>query len=192
MYPHEAWTRGMLVQPFFRVRYDIFPAALHTPPARRIFFCRRKIIVEIKTAVEARCQSLAIEHHRADKRCRSIAGIFQQRSQRGIRRVQPFAKVCYAMRRRNQAGQNRGMRRTGDRAWRERIREANAFGRQLIESRSLVRRVSVAMEMIGPQSVYGDQENITLRGRCGCALTRIGRRDHQQAATNHCEALHVG
>ena len=67
-----------------------------------------------------------------------------------------------------QTRQNTRMRRIGDRAWRECLREANSLLRQLIQRRSLHAVVPITMNVVRAQRIDSDQKNVL----AGCLVRR--------------------
>src|SRR5262245_18994767 len=68
MHPYKAWTSAMLSEPTFRVLHDFRTAPLDAPPARLGVRVLGKVIVVVKTAIQAGRQRLAIEDDSANKR----------------------------------------------------------------------------------------------------------------------------
>ena len=159
--------------------HDVLPAALYSSPARFCLGLRRKVVVEIEAAIQARGQGLAVEDDRADESGGVIAVLLQQLGQRRMRRRQRHGKIGDAMRAGQQAGQDAGVRSVGDRAGCERLGEANAVFCQSIERRRLNVFVAIAVDVVGAQGVDGDQENVRLSG----FLLRLSRPKEQQRPT---------
>src|SRR5580704_13000770 len=78
VYPNKVWPGGMSAQPCLRVLHYLHAAALYPPPTRLCGRMLRKIVVEIKSTIQSRRKSLAIENHRADKGRRMITLPMQQ------------------------------------------------------------------------------------------------------------------
>ena len=80
---------------------------------------------------------------------------------------------------------NRGVRGIGDRAVRESLREADAVGGERVEGGSFNLFVAVAADMVGAQSVDGDEEDVGLgriaaRSRAPIGVEGAGVRSRRQ------------
>ena len=80
-----------------------------------------------------------------------------------MRGRQRDGEIGHAMGAGEQAGENAGVGSVGDRAGGEGIRESDAVFRQSIKRRRLYGFVTVAMDVIGAESVDGDQEYVGRR-----------------------------
>src|SRR3982074_3403272 len=78
MKPHEAWTRRMRGHPRFRMLHHLQAASFHSSPARLRLRMLREVVIKIKSAVEARRQSFAVEDDCANKGRGMIAVLLQQ------------------------------------------------------------------------------------------------------------------
>ena len=163
MHPNEMRSGRMRFHPGLRVLDDVHSAPLDSSPARLRLRVLGKVVVEIEAAIQARGQGLAVENHRADERggvitlrCSSSAKVGCAGDSGTAKSVTPCALgsspvrivVCEVL-----------VIGLGVKAWVKRI---PSLARR-IECRCLdIRIVTVAMDVIGAQSVDGDQENIGL------------------------------
>src|SRR5262249_453740 len=86
-------------------------------------------------------------------------------------RPQRHRKVSDTVRTGHQARENAGMECVGDRAGCERLLESHAVSRKTIQGRCAYLLVAVALKVVGPDRVEGDEKNI---GKRGCR--RVGTR----------------
>ena len=125
------------------------------------------VVVEIEAAAESEA---AIEHPRADYRQGRVAAGAQQFGQgRDRRRERPLAVVAQPVLDRIEPGEERRVRRQGQRDRRQGVGEAQPARRQRIEPWRR-RRSAIAARQVGAQRVDGDEQNIRrarrLRPRC--------------------------
>src|SRR5689334_21244055 len=123
----------MRVQPLFRVLDHVHAPALYPAPARLGLRVLRGIVVKLKTPIQARGQTVAVEDNGADKSGSMIAILLQQFRPGGVACSQGNREVGYTVRTGEQAGQDAGVRGVGDRARSKRSRKTNAGGGQGIE-----------------------------------------------------------
>ncbi len=135
------------------------------------------VVVEIEAAAESEA---AIEHPRADHRQGRVAAAAQQLGQRrDRRRERPLAVVAQSVLIRIEPGEQRRVRRQGQRHRRQGMSEAQPARRQRVEPWR-PRRSAVAARQIGAQSVDGDEQNVGPGPAIPPPLSRgPGRRAHR-------------
>ena len=136
------------------------------------------VVVEIEAAAESEA---AIEHSRADHRQGRIAAGAQQLGQgRDRRRERPLAVVAQSVLDRIEPGEQRRVRRQGQRHRRQGMGEAQPARRQRVEPWR-PRRSAVAARQISAQSVDGDEQDVgpARRFRPRCRAGRVGEPTEQ-------------
>src|SRR5882724_8341718 len=159
--PNEMRPRWMRIEPRFRVLHHFHSPALKSSPASLGFSLRRKIVVEVEPAIETGGESLAVQNDSADECRGSVVSLPKQFRQCCVFWHQRNSKVAHSVGAWQKPRQNTRMGRIGDRAGRECLREANSLLCQLIQRRSLDPVVSIAVNVVRAQGIYGDQENVS-------------------------------
>src|SRR5438270_4303025 len=136
----------------------------------------RKVIVKIKSAIEAWSQRFAVENHRSNKCCGSIAARLQHLRHSWVRARKRHGKIYNPVRARKQASQDAGMGCIGNWAGCESLSEAHTVFGESVQSRRCPIFVAIALDVVSPKSVDRDQENIGFRA--------VGRR--RFARKNRC------
>src|ERR1035438_3519362 len=119
-----------------------------------------KIVVEIKPAIKAWSERVAVQDHGSDERGSPGALLLQQVRSGDMLRREWDTKIGDAVHAGQQAGQDRDVGRIRNRAMRERLRETDAIGGKRVKRGGFDLLVSVAPNVIGPQRIDGDEEDV--------------------------------
>src|SRR5579863_2892203 len=154
------WTGRMLCHPGFGMLNNLHAAALDASPAGFRLRMLGEVVVVIEAAVESRGESLAIENDRADE-SGCVVGVFlEQFGDGGMTGRKRNGEIGHAVRTGQQTGENAGVGSVCNRTGGKRCGEADAVVGQSIEGGRLYSLVAVAVDVISPKRVDGDQENI--------------------------------
>ncbi len=130
------------------------------------------VIIKIKSPIQSKAR---VQHCRADYRSRLVSGLFENRSQGGLKRAEfVAAEIMHAAQHGIRSRQHRAVRRQSYRNDREGALKAHSIRSQAIDVGRLDLLVSVAAEMIGAQRINRDQDHIQ-RGLCGRLRRRTKR-----------------
>src|SRR5215472_14187764 len=81
MDPNETRARGMRIQPDLRSLSNIHSPAFQAAPTRFCAGWMRKIVIEVKPAIQSRGEFCTVKHHRSNERRGLVTCISQQLSQ---------------------------------------------------------------------------------------------------------------
>ncbi|MFO0980811.1 MAG: hypothetical protein U1E76_03515 [Planctomycetota bacterium] len=141
---------------------------------------RRQAIVVIESLIEP---ELRLEHERRDERSGVVAGSLQRLGHGDVLGREPEqAVVAHAMLVRVEPGEDRGMRRRGQRTRGVRVLEAHAARCQPIDHRRHFLRAAVAAELVGARRVERDQDEVPgRRARLAAAREHHAEREKKHA-----------
>jgi hypothetical protein len=125
---------------------------------RALVLRRQPVVVEIEALVQPVAGD---QREAADGRARAVAVPLQDLGERllgGIEHEQ--AVVAHAVRHRELAGQDRGVRGGGERHRAVDVLEEHALGRQAVDDRGAGAGMAVRAQVIGPRGVEGHQQDV--------------------------------
>ena len=160
MHPREERARPILVEPFDGFRHDLAAGPLH-----RVEADVHAVLAEIEVVEEA-LEALGdapstIEDERGDEPAGAVPSGAHDFCERLLLLAEiEAAVVAHAMRAGEGSGHERRVRRECQRRRRGRLREPDAAGREGVERRRLRRGIPIAADMIRPQRVDGDDEDV--------------------------------
>ena len=160
MHPREERARPILVEPFDGFRHDLAAGPLHGVEADV-----HAVLAEIEVVEEA-IEALGdapstIEDERGDEPAGAVPSGAHDFCERLLLLAEiEAAVVAHAMRAGEGSGHERRVRRECQRRRRGRLREPDAAGREGVERRRLRRGIPIAADMIRPQRVDGDDEDV--------------------------------
>ncbi len=173
MHPKKKLLLRILRQPVQRHIGHNIARALHLIEIGFVQAAKVEVVViKIKSLIQSKAR---VQHCRADYRSRLVSGLFENRSQRGLKRAELVAaEVMHAAQHGIGSRQHRAVRgqRYGNN--REGALEAHSIRSQAVDVGSLDLLVSIAAKMIGAQRINRDQDHIQ-RGLCGRLRCRIKR-----------------
>ena len=139
------------------------------------------VVVHVEAARET---ELAVEHERGDERGRSEARRLQALGQqRDVRREPIHAVVMDAVLVRLAPGEQRRVRRQGERGGARGAREARAAGGQRVDRGGPIRSGAEGADVVGAQGVDADQHHPLDAGRTRPAAREQERRQHRVRGT---------
>jgi hypothetical protein len=139
--------------------------ALDVRSAPRVVAAGQVVVVGREAAVETEAP---VEREARDERRGPVSRTRELLGRRlHLRRHHVAAVVAHAMADRGEAGEHRGVRRTGEWHVRDGRREPHPARGQRIERGRHGRGVPVGAEMVRPQRVDGDEEDVRTRGAGG-------------------------
>ena len=167
-------------QPGERARHGRRPVALHLADGLRAGG-RHHLVVGVEALVDARG---ATQHERRDGGPRRVAPRAQHGGERLVLRLELVADVvAHAVLRRQQAGEQRGVRRERERRVAVRVLEHDRVALQPFDRRRLDPLVAVGRQAVGAQGVDRHQHDRRIRGASrmtGRGATAAARRDEQR------------
>lgn len=116
------------------------------------------VVIHLEALVEPEA---AVEHEGADEGARAVPLLGKHGRQGAlVRRVGAEAVVAQPMVGRQQAGEDAGVGRQGQRHLGRRAGEADALGRQAVQPGGYGVAVSIAAQVVGPYRVQGHQDEV--------------------------------
>ena len=159
--PGEEALRRVLVQPGCRVVDHFTRAARHVAERDRLVLRHVELVdVRVEPAVQP---PFRVENEGAHERARLPASVLEDAGQRRVPAIEDVSPVVAdAMLRGQQAGEDRGVRRQGQRRRGKRLLEQHPLGRQPIQVWRGGGAIAVRPEPIPPRRVERDEDDVQL------------------------------
>ena len=158
--PEEPGRRGSepLVEPLERSARGLVGRPLDVGRAPLVVSSRERVVVHLEAPVEP---EPLLERKTRDERGRAVPGASERIGEgRDALRQGVVGVVADAVAERRQAGEDRGVRRPGDGRVGDGGVESHAAGGETVDHRRLRLLVAVAAEMICPQRVDRDEQDV--------------------------------